>query len=112
MENPQLRVLVIGGGSMEEALKAEAETLGISDIVRFTGFVYDVAPYYGLMDLSINCFATKNSFWKNGWSESSTPSKRICRIVNGVTAAAFPSSGNPRHGGSSSRRSLKRPIQK
>lgn len=53
--HPHLRYLVIGGGSMEETLKAEAERLGISDIVRFTGFVYDVAPYYGLMDLSINC---------------------------------------------------------
>ncbi|MBQ8400417.1 MAG: glycosyltransferase [Clostridia bacterium] len=53
--HPRLRYLVIGGGSMEEALKAEADARGLSDIVRFTGFVYDVAPYYGLMDLSINC---------------------------------------------------------
>lgn len=53
--HPHLRYLVIGGGSMEEALRTEAAELGISDVVRFTGFVYDVAPYYGLMDLSINC---------------------------------------------------------
>ncbi len=52
---PTLRWLIIGGGSQEEALKAEAAALGVSDLVRFTGFVYDVAPYYGLMDLSINC---------------------------------------------------------
>ncbi len=52
---PHIRWLLIGGGSREEALKAEAASLGIDDIVRFTGFVYDVAPYYGLMDLSINC---------------------------------------------------------
>ncbi len=52
---PRVRWLIIGGGSQEEALKAEAAALGVSDLVRFTGFVYDVAPYYGLMDLSINC---------------------------------------------------------
>ena len=53
--HPRLKYLIIGGGSQEAALKAEAEALGITDIVRFTGFVYDVAPYYGIMDLSINC---------------------------------------------------------
>ena len=53
--HPNLRYLVIGGGSMEETLRTEAKTLGIDDIVHFTGFVYDVAPYYNIMDLSINC---------------------------------------------------------
>ena len=53
--HPRLKYLIIGGGSQEEALQAEAAQLGISDIVRFTGFVYDVAPYYNIMDLSINC---------------------------------------------------------
>ena len=53
--HPQLKYLIIGGGSEEAALKAEAEALGIMDIVRFTGFVYDVAPYYNIMNLSINC---------------------------------------------------------
>ena len=53
--HPRLKYLIIGGGSEEAALKAEAEALGITDIVRFTGFVYDVAPYYNIMNLSINC---------------------------------------------------------
>ncbi|MBQ8641796.1 MAG: glycosyltransferase [Clostridia bacterium] len=53
--HPRLRYLIIGGGSMEETLKAEADQLGITDIVRFTGFVYDVAPFYNIMHLSVNC---------------------------------------------------------
>lgn len=53
--HPDLRVLVIGGGSLDEALRKEATERGISDMVHFTGFVLDVAPWYGLMDLSINC---------------------------------------------------------
>lgn len=53
--HPNLRVLVIGGGSQEGALRQEAAERGIGDVVHFTGFVLDVAPWYGLMDLSINC---------------------------------------------------------
>lgn len=53
--HPNLRVLVIGGGSKEDALRREATDRGIADRVHFTGFVLDVAPWYGLMDLSINC---------------------------------------------------------
>ncbi len=52
---PQIRWLLMGAGTIEEDLQAEAKRLAIQDIVRFTGFVYDMAPYYGLMDLSINC---------------------------------------------------------
>lgn len=48
-------LLIIGGGTQEDALKAQAERLGISDKVRFTGFVHDVAPYYNIMDLNLNC---------------------------------------------------------
>ena len=47
--------LIIGGGSCEENLKKQAEKLGITDRVCFTGFVKDVAPYYNIMDLNLNC---------------------------------------------------------
>ena len=50
-----MKFLVIGGGSCENALRAEAEELGIGAMVRFVGFVNDVSPYYNIMDLNINC---------------------------------------------------------
>lgn len=54
-EYPDMKFLIIGGGTIEEDLKREAEELGISHMVRFTGFVNRVAPYYNIMDLNINC---------------------------------------------------------
>lgn len=53
--HPNTVFLIIGGGSEEEALKNRAAELGITDFVRFTGFVPDVAPYYNIMDLNLNC---------------------------------------------------------
>ena len=53
--HPTMKFLIIGGGSAEDALRAEADALGIKDAVRFTGFVDGVAPYYNIMDLNLNC---------------------------------------------------------
>lgn len=53
--HPDTVLLVIGGGSCGAELKEQAASLGISDHVRFTGFVDDVAPYYNIMDLNLNC---------------------------------------------------------
>lgn len=53
--NPDVVCLIIGGGTQEEALKKQAEELGITEKLRFTGFVDDVAPYYNIMDLNLNC---------------------------------------------------------
>lgn len=53
--HPDVVCLIIGGGTQEAALKKQAEDLGISDKLRFTGFVDDVAPYYNIMDLNLNC---------------------------------------------------------
>ena len=52
---PDTVCLIIGGGTQESALKKQAEELGITENVRFTGFVNDVAPYYNIMDLNLNC---------------------------------------------------------
>lgn len=52
---PHARLLIVGGGSCEESLKAQARALDIWDSVRFIGFVDDVAPYYNIMDLNLNC---------------------------------------------------------
>lgn len=48
-------LLVIGSGSCENELKAQAAELGIADNVRFIGFADDVAPYYNIMELNLNC---------------------------------------------------------
>ena len=54
--------LIIGGGSEEDNLKKRAAELGITESVRFTGFVPDVAPYYNIMDLNLNCsYGTETS---------------------------------------------------
>jgi len=50
---PDVRVLLVGGGPQEEALKAQAQRLGIADKVVFAGRVphADVQRYYDLVDV-------------------------------------------------------------
>lgn len=50
---PNARILLVGGGPQEAALKAQAETLGLSDKVVFTGRVphADVQRYYDLVNV-------------------------------------------------------------
>jgi PEP-CTERM/exosortase A-associated glycosyltransferase len=50
---PDLRILLVGGGPQEEALKAQAARLGLSDRVVFTGRVphAEVQRYYDLIDV-------------------------------------------------------------
>ena len=50
---PELRVLLVGGGPQEAALKAQAIALGIADRVVFTGRVphQQVQRYYDLIDV-------------------------------------------------------------
>ncbi len=52
---PDVRVLLVGGGPQEESLKRQAQTLGISDKVVFSGRVPhgEVNRYYDLVDLLI-----------------------------------------------------------
>lgn len=49
----EVRVLLVGGGPQEEALKAQAAALGLSDKVIFTGRVphAEVQRYYDLVDV-------------------------------------------------------------
>lgn len=51
--HPELRVLLVGGGFQEQALRHQAQTLGIADRVVFTGRVpHDqVDRYYNLVDV-------------------------------------------------------------
>ncbi len=54
-EHSDTVLLIIGDGSCKDELIAQARSLGIENKVRFTGFVPDVAPYYNIMDLNLNC---------------------------------------------------------
>ena len=49
----ELRVLLVGGGPQEDALKAQAAAAGLADRVIFTGRVAhaEVQRYYGLIDV-------------------------------------------------------------
>jgi PEP-CTERM/exosortase A-associated glycosyltransferase len=50
---PDVRVLLVGGGPQDAALKAQAQRLGVADKVVFTGRVphQDVQKYYDLVDV-------------------------------------------------------------
>jgi PEP-CTERM/exosortase A-associated glycosyltransferase len=52
-QRPDVRVLLVGGGPQDEALKAQAQQLGVADKVVFTGRVphLQVQRYYDLVDV-------------------------------------------------------------
>ena len=55
-------LLIVGDGGEMKNLKAQAEKLGLSDRVIFTGFQSDMAAYYGIMDVGANCsFGTETT---------------------------------------------------
>lgn len=53
--NPDIRVLLVGGGPQDAALKAQAKDLGVQDQVIFTGRVphNEVQRYYDLVDVLV-----------------------------------------------------------
>jgi PEP-CTERM/exosortase A-associated glycosyltransferase len=52
---PDIRVLLVGGGPQDAALKAQAQALGVQDQVVFTGRVphSEVQRYYDLVDVLV-----------------------------------------------------------
>lgn len=54
-QTPDVRVLLVGGGPQEDALKQQSRQLGIADKVVFTGRVphSEVNRYYDLMDVLV-----------------------------------------------------------
>ncbi|WP_431475993.1 TIGR04063 family PEP-CTERM/XrtA system glycosyltransferase [Massilia eburnea] len=52
-KRPEIRVLLVGGGPQDAALRAQAKALGIEDKVTFTGRVphSEVQRYYNLVDV-------------------------------------------------------------
>lgn len=51
--NDKFRFLIVGDGSMREELEAEAEALGISEAVTFTGFVDDITELMNVTDINV-----------------------------------------------------------
>ncbi|MCK9240105.1 glycosyltransferase family 4 protein [Desulfocurvus sp.] len=52
-ELPGAVLMVVGEGHLRAGLEARAEALGLSGAVVFTGFLDDVAPAVGAMDVSV-----------------------------------------------------------
>ncbi|QJQ06519.1 glycosyltransferase, exosortase A system-associated [Undibacterium piscinae] len=53
--NPDIRLLLVGGGPQDQALQSQAKQLGITDKLRFTGRVAhdQVQRYYNLLDVLV-----------------------------------------------------------
>lgn len=49
------RILIAGKGNQEQALREQAESMGLSDRVRFLGFVENMAGFLGMLDVQLNC---------------------------------------------------------
>ena len=54
-EGRDFRILIAGKGSQEQALREQAEAMGITDRVRFLGFVEDMAGFLSLLTVQLNC---------------------------------------------------------
>lgn len=54
-KHPDTFFIIMGTGSCEDELKKQAVELGIAENVIFTGFLHDIAPYYNILDLALNC---------------------------------------------------------
>ncbi|WP_028123770.1 glycosyltransferase family 4 protein [Epilithonimonas tenax] len=52
-----LKLLIVGNGKDEELIRQKAIDLGIQNKVIFTGYQYDTAPFYKLMD--VFCIASQ-----------------------------------------------------
>lgn len=51
----KVRFIFMGDGSIRKELEAQSKERGVDDIIIFTGFVDDVAPYCNIMDINLNC---------------------------------------------------------
>jgi len=53
----QIKLLIVGSGKDEELIKKRATDLGVHNKVIFTGYQFDTAPFYKLMD--VFCIASQ-----------------------------------------------------
>lgn len=80
----QIKYVVMGTGKDEEAIRARAAELGLTNVI-FTGLVRDVAPYYYIMDVQLNC----------SWGTEAT-SISLCEGMSiGLPAVVTTFGGNP-----------------
>ena len=77
--------LCLGDGTEREALTKRAAEEGLSDSVRFTGFVRDIVPYYNIADLSLNC----------SWGTEATSLALVEAMSLGKPAVVTDFGGNP-----------------
>ena len=77
--------LIVGEGTERERLEKRAAELGIAGQVIFTGFCDDVAPYYGIMNLNLNC----------SWGTETSSLALSEGMSVGVPAVATTYGGNP-----------------
>ena len=57
LDLPLLKLLIVGGGRDEQLLRDKTRELGIEEQVIFTGYQYDTAPFYELMN--VFCIASQ-----------------------------------------------------
>jgi len=55
MPHVPFRFLIAGDGPLREELEAHARKLGLSESVRFLGFVNDMAPLWHALRVNVNC---------------------------------------------------------
>ena len=80
----RIKYVVMGTGKDEEAIRARAAELGLGNVI-FTGLVRDVAPYYYIMDVQLNC----------SWGTEAT-SISLCEGMSiGLPAVVTTFGGNP-----------------
>jgi len=79
-ENENLKLLLIGGGEQEQELRNLAEELGISERVKFAGFVgfADLPKYLGATDVAIN------SMHRTLVSNAAFPNKVLQYMASGL----------------------------
>ena len=50
----KLRIVFMGDGTERENLERRCRELGVEDMIIFTGFVSDIAPWCNIMDITLN----------------------------------------------------------
>jgi len=79
-----VRFVFMGDGSLKDELEAQCREAGVGDMIIFTGFVSDVAPWCNIMDVNLNS------------SLSEASSLALCEGMSlGVPAVVTDIGGNP-----------------
>lgn len=80
-----IKILIAGTGGIEARLKKEAKYAGVCDMVKFIGFVTDIAGLYSVTDLSLNA----------SYGTEATSMALLEGFSMGIPAVASDFGGNP-----------------